>query len=64
MSAFRKAGDVAMKVTVVSLVVGTIGLVGSTFSQLSFLAQRRFGGGAAQKTLETPGGEAKSAGSS
>lgn len=49
MSAMKKAGDIAMKTTVFGLIVLTAGLAGSTFSQMGFLVQRRFGGNVAEE---------------
>jgi hypothetical protein len=40
----KKAGDFGMRATVLGLIVVTVGLVGSTFSQMGFLAKRKFGG--------------------
>lgn len=43
-SGARKAGDLGMKVAVTALFALTLGLAGSTFSQMGFLVRRRFGG--------------------
>ena len=40
----NRAGDLGMKMTVVGLLAITLGLVGSTFSQMGFLVSRRLGG--------------------
>ena len=44
MSMLNRAGDLGMKMTVVGLLAITLGLVGSTFSQMGFLVSRRLGG--------------------